>query len=175
MDITFEDAFAGPRGGTDPMRRLRRSAVAAMLFGSLALWGATTALAEGRTGGFVHQGVGVTTRGGPMFSLPALAPGQTLTRHATVSSSGPAHVRLYAAVRGTGLARFLTLTVTRGGDVLFSGPLSRFPRTWAAGVDAGTWTAGERRTFVFEITLSDAAAAQGLRADADFRWEARPA
>jgi hypothetical protein len=193
MDITFEHAFAERRGDADPVRRLWRSAVVVVIFGSLAVWVATSALASGASGGFVLEPVAVTTDAGALFSLPALAPGRTVTRYATVASTGsPASIRLYATVSGTGLDRFLTLTVTRGTDgtngfvpvgaddeagpgIVFSGRLRDFPQTWDAGVHGGSWAPGETRTFRFEITLSDRAGARGLTAGADFRWEARQA
>jgi hypothetical protein len=128
-----------------------------------------------------------------MFSLPAIAPGETVTRYATVTAAGSAApVRLFATVSGTGLARFLSLTVTRGTDgqdgfvpvaadgagseIVYSGTLAGFPQTWAGGIDVGETTQPARTaTYRFEITLSSAGAAQGLTAVADFRWEARQA
>jgi hypothetical protein len=194
MDSAFEVALAGPRGGADTLRRLLRSAVVVALFGSLAAWGTTSALASGPSGGFAREALSVRVDAGAIFSLPALAPGQTVTRYATVTSTGPpASIRLYATVTGNGLARFLTLTVIRGTGgadafepvgadrgagpgVVYSGGLDEFPTTWAGGVDAGRTTGrGESQTFLFEITLSKRGAGQGLSAGADFRWEARQA
>jgi hypothetical protein len=193
MDITFERSFAEPRGGADAVRRLTRSTVVVALFGALVVFGAVGALASTRLDGFADDPVSLTTAAGPMFTLPALAPGQTVTRYATVASSGPApsQVRLFASVSGTGLARFLTLTVTSGTGgtkhfvpdrtdhgagpgIVFRGPLSSFPQTMDEGLDVRAgWTGGASRTFRFEITLADEPGAQGLTAGADFRWEAR--
>jgi hypothetical protein len=193
MDITFDQPFAEQRGGTDAVRRLARSAVVAAVFGALALWGAAGALASTDTGGFVRDPVSVSTSTGTMFSLPALAPGETVTRYATVTAAGSAApVRLFATVSGTGLARFLSLTVTRGTDgpdgfapaaaeggrsgIVYSGTLAGFPETWRDGIDVGeTAQPGRTETYRFEIALSTADAAQGLTAGADFRWEARQA
>ncbi|MGZ4137715.1 MAG: hypothetical protein ACXVPX_09110 [Actinomycetota bacterium] len=193
MDITFEQPFAELRGGADSIRRLTRSAVVAVVFGALAVWGAAGALASTDAGGFVHDPVSVSTSTGTMFTLPALAPGESVTRFATVTSAGsPATVRLFATVSGTGLARFLSITVTRGtggtkafvpattggagSGIVYSGTLADFPQTWGGGVRlGGTWPAGHGETYRFEISLSNAAAAQGLTAGADFRWEARQA
>jgi hypothetical protein len=196
MEITFEHAFAGRRGGAEPVRRLARTVVVGSLFGALAISGVVGALAATSETGFGHQPVYLAeTDSGTMFSLPALSPGQTVTRYATVSSGGsaPSAVRLFATISGTGLQRFLTLTVTRGtGDadafvpdadrggagpgVVFQGRLSRFPTTWEKGIDAGgSWATGEAHVYRFEVTLSDRSAAQGLSAGADFRWEAQGA
>jgi hypothetical protein len=180
MDITFERVFADPRGGADTMRRLARAGVVAIVFGSLAVWGVVGALHADDAPGFVHDAVRVTSSSGTMFSLPALAPGQTVTRYATVRSSGSAaSLRMFATTSGTGLARFLTLTITlgtarygtAGPEVVYSGPLSAFPASWNDGIDLGA--AGSTRRLRFDIRLADEPAAQGRGAGADFRWEAR--
>ena len=104
MDVTFEHPFAEPRDATRG-GRLGRSLLIGAIFGSLAVWGATTAIAVRPTGGFVHDPVSLATRGGTMFSVPPLAPGQSVTRYATVATTGPASsLRLYGEVSGTGLA-----------------------------------------------------------------------
>jgi hypothetical protein len=192
MDITFDQPFGELRGGTDAVRRLARSAVVAVVFGAIALWGAAGALASTDAGGFVPDPVSVSTGTGTMFSLPALEPGEVVTRYATVSAAGsPASVRLFATVSGTGLARFLSVTVTRGTDgangfvptategagsgIVYSGTLAAFPATWRNGIDVGETGLGRTDTYRFEITLSPAQAAQGLTAGADFEWEARQA
>jgi hypothetical protein len=191
MDIAFEHPFAEPRGGADVVRRLGRSAVVAAVFGALAVWGAAGAIASTHAGGFVHDPVSVSTGSGTMFSLPTLAPGETVTRYATVTAAGsPAAVRLYARVSGSGLDRFLSLTVTRGAagtegfasasaagsGIVYSGTLADFPRTWEGGIDLGlTSSDRDETTYRFEITLSRAAAARGRTAGADFEWEARQA
>jgi hypothetical protein len=188
MDIAFQPPFAEPRGGADVVRRLGRSAVVAAVFGALAVWGAAGAIASPHAGGFVRDPVSVSTGFGTMFSLPVLAPGATVTRYATVTAAGsPSAVRLYARVSGTGLARFLSLTVTRGtagtdgfapagaagSGVVYSGTLAAFPRTWEGGIDLGLASSGRAETYRFEITLSSAATAWGRTAGADFEWEAR--
>jgi hypothetical protein len=192
MDITFERSFADPRGGSESLRRLARSSVVAALFGALVVWGTVGTLASADEPGFVSEHVAVTSEAGTMFSMPALAPGETVARYASVASTGsPAALRLYATISGTGLARFLTVTVTRGtggtdafvpyGDdrgagpgVVYHGALSHFPTAWGSGLDVGgTWAPGETHTFRFDIRMSDKAGAQGLTAGADFRWEAR--
>jgi hypothetical protein len=113
-----------------------------------------------------------------MFFVPPLEPGQSVTRNATVASTGPAaSVRLFGEVSGTGLARFLTIRVTRdtgrtdalapagGGTaptVVFRGRMRAFPRGWEDGLDVGdARTSRHLQTFRFEITLADDPRAQG--------------
>jgi hypothetical protein len=126
-----------------------------------------------------------------MFSVPPLAPGQSVTRYATVATTGPASsLRLYGEVSGTGLARFLTVRVTRGTgrahtfvpaggvadqSLVFRGRMSAFPRSWAGGLDVGGARASspDGQTLRFQISLSNDRRAQGLSAGIDFRWEAR--
>jgi hypothetical protein len=190
MDVTFEHPFAEPRDATRG-GRLGRSLLIGAIFGSLAVWGATTAIAVRPTGGFVHDPVSLATRGGTMFSVPPLAPGQSVTRYATVATTGPASsLRLYGEVSGTGLARFLTVRVTRGTggahtfvpaggvaaqSLVFRGRMSAFPRSWAGGLDVGGARASspDVQTLRFQISLANDRRAQGLSAGIDFRWEAR--
>jgi hypothetical protein len=112
-------------------------------------------------------------------------------------------VRLYGAISGS-LASYLTLTVTRGTDVsptfdtcttfvadannyigaglgvLYSGALSSFPTTYAAGIidpavggGTETWSQNEVHIYKFVISAGTNTAAQGLSATAGFTWEAR--
>jgi hypothetical protein len=191
MDITCEQPFSELRGAADSVRRLARSAAVAVVFGALAVWGVAGALASSEVGGFVHDPVSVSTSTGTMFSLPALAPGESVTRFATVTSTGsPATVHLFATVSGTGLARFLSITVTcgaggakafvpattggAGSGIVYSGSLADFPRAWLGGVRLGpTWPADHAETYRFELSLANDAAGEALTAAADFRWEAR--
>jgi hypothetical protein len=194
MDIAFAQPFADPGGSAEVVRRFGRTAVVVLVFGALAVWGAAGALASTDAGGFTAHPVSVSATGGAMFRLPAVAPGRTVTRYSTVHSSGePADLRLFASVSGTGLARFLTVTVTRGSrtadgfvpagfdrgagpGVVYSGPLSVFPRSWDGGIElGGTSATGTSATFRFDVTLANASAAQGLTAGAAFRWETRQA
>lgn len=120
----------------------------------------------------------------------------------TYTGTTSATVRLYATVTGT-LAPFLTLTVTRGTDsapsypsctnftadatnylgsgagVIYTGLLSAYPTTYAAGVvdptsgSPATWTTSTAHSYKFTITMVDKTAAVGLSSTATFIWEAR--
>jgi hypothetical protein len=106
-------------------------------------------------------------------------------------------VRLYGTVTGTAAAH-LILTVTRGTDsspsfdscanftadatdhigagpgVVWTGLLSTFPSTWAAGVvDPATWTTSEAHSYKFVVSPVDRAAAEGLSSTFSPSWEAR--
>jgi hypothetical protein len=112
-------------------------------------------------------------------------------------------VRLYGTVSGP-LSSYLTLTVTRGADVsptfdtcttfvadannyigaglgvIYSGALSSFPTTYAAGIvdpavggGIETWSENEAHIYRFVVSAGANTAAQGLSATAAFTWEAR--
>ena len=141
--------------------------------------------------------------GGSMVSLSNAEPGDSSTGCIRVTYSGTldAKVQMYATVSGP-LAQYLTVTVTRGTGgsafpsctgfvadstnyigqgrgVMFSGPLSSYPATYAGGLvdptsgSEETWTTSEARTYRFVISLVNDDAAQNLSASATFRWEAR--
>lgn len=141
--------------------------------------------------------------GSAVVALPAAAPGQSSTGCIAVTYDGTldAGVRLFATLAGS-LAPHLTLTVTRGtqaapafrscagftpdaanyigagAGVVFDGPLSSFPTSYAGAIAdapgaAETWTTGERHVYRFAVTLGGSLAAQGLSQTATFTWEAR--
>jgi predicted ribosomally synthesized peptide with SipW-like signal peptide len=138
--------------------------------------------------------------GAAMLSLSNARPGDSTTGCILVTYGGTldAAVKLHASVSGA-LAPYLTLTVTRGTDsspafsscasftpdltdylgagagIVYSGLLSAFPASWAAGlVDVdGTWTAGETRSYRLRVELVDDEAAENKTATATFTWEAR--
>jgi hypothetical protein len=142
--------------------------------------------------------------GSSLLSLSNARPGDANTGCIRVFYDGtlPANVKLYGSVSGS-LAQYLTLTVTRGTDsspsfdsctnftpdgtnyigqgngVIYSGNLSAFPSTWAAGLVDPTsgspesWTNPESHSYRFTVTLQDVQAAQGLSSSASFTWEAR--
>lgn len=143
--------------------------------------------------------------GTAMLSLAAAKPGDTDTACIQVSYTGslPAWVKLYGTTTGSGLDAYLNVTVTRGtlspasfdscagfsadatdynglgNGVVYSGTLSAYPKTWAAGQadpklsGLETWTTGEAHAYRFALTVNDTNSAQGLDATEAFTWEAR--
>ena len=69
--------------------------------------------------------------------------------------------------------------VGAGNGVVYSGPLSSFPASYAAGIvdptsgSPETWSQSEAHSYRFVVTLQDDNAAQGLTGNALFTWEAR--
>lgn len=143
--------------------------------------------------------IGDNDGGSAMLSLANATPGSSDTSCIRVNYTGSmnASVRLYGTVTGTAAAH-LILTVTRGTDsspsfdscasftadatdhigagpgVIWSGLLSTFPSSWAAGVvDPGTWTTSEAHSYKFVISPVDRAAAEGLSTTFSPSWEAR--
>ncbi|MFL5845331.1 MAG: hypothetical protein ACJ762_11605 [Solirubrobacteraceae bacterium] len=130
------------------------------------------------------------------FELAAARPSSTDTGCVQVSYTGDvaSTVRLVGTIGGTGLAPYLTLTVTRGtfsstpaagsctgftadatGSVIYNGTLSAFPATTGTALsDTSSWTAGTKHAYRFVITLPSgvASGAQGLTATAAFTWQA---
>lgn len=181
-------------------RRIALSAIVVGLLAPLAVSSTiaafdSTSSAEGN--GFAAGTVYLSSDaggGGSTLSMPNSGPGSTAVSYTTIDYAGtlPAGVRLYGTVAGTGLDRFLQVTVTRGAGegpafvpdatdytgagagVVFRGTLAEFPTTWAAGiVDPATWNGPESHSFRFRVTLADDPAGMGLTAGADFHWEAR--
>jgi hypothetical protein len=142
--------------------------------------------------------------GTALLSLTNAKPGDTATGCVVVSYSGvaPSSVVMYGTPGGT-LGDFLDLKVTRGtisgtpvansctnftadavnyigqgNGVVFSGVLSTWPATSAAGVVdpvAGTpriWATGESHAYRVQVTLQSALAAQGRTATQTFTWQA---
>ena len=130
-----------------------------------------------------------------MFDMSDLRPGDQHTQDITVAYTGSAtsaEVVLYvspADLTGSGLERYLQLTVERGsvsvedgveifsGSVVFSGTLEAFGALHTSYADgAGLWIVdrpGESKTFRFTVTLLDDNRAQGLDATVAFTWEAQ--
>ncbi len=167
------------------------------------VWSGGTFSAFNRTSGMPNNSVvaGSVTiadndSGTAMISLPSATPGSSATGCAVITYSGTtaAGVRLFGTISGTGLASYLTLTITRGtisgtpapgsctgftpdsgGGSLYSGALSAFPvSSGTALTDATSWTAGSRRAYRLVLTLpaGATAAAQGLTATTTFTWQA---
>jgi len=143
---------------------------------------------------------------GTMLSLSNAVPGAVATGCIKVTYGGSlsSTVNLYGSVSGA-LGQYLTLKVTRGTDsgssfpgcggftadtrnyigqgagVVYSGNLSSYPSSYAAGItdlDNGTgsaeaWTSSEAHAYKLEVTLQNNNAAQGQSSTASFTWEAR--
>lgn len=159
------------------------------------------------TGNAISSGtvaIGDDDNAGTLMSLSNAIPGNQTTGCVKVTYTGSlaSTVRLYGTVSGL-LAPYLTLTVTRGtqaspafpsctgfnadatdyigqgAGVVFSGPLSNYPSTYAAGLvdpvtaSPATWTTGEARTYRFNVVLQNDPAAANKSASAGFTWEAR--
>jgi hypothetical protein len=136
-----------------------------------------------------------------LFTFTNQKPGVVDNRCIKVNYTGSvsaAAVKLYGSVSGT-MAPYLQLTVTRGTDatpafsscsaftadatnynglgagVLYSGTLSSFPTTYAAGLtDPLTpWTNVSSASYKFTVEVTDTNAVQGLSSGATFTWEAR--
>ena len=138
---------------------LKLVALAAALAATSTVWSAGTWSAFHRTSDMPGNSVGAGTvqlgdndSGTSLLSLSSARPGDTTTNCIRVSYSGtaPAHVRLYGAVGGTGLAGHLTLTVTRG---TFSGTPSAGSCTGFT-PDATDWT-GNGAGVVYSGALAD--------------------
>lgn len=171
--------------------------------GSYAVFTATT----GNTGNSFASGTVAIEDNDSNTAMLALAnakPGDADTSCIRIEYTGSldSTVRLYGSVSG-GLTDYLTLTVARGTDsspsfdscsnftadaanyigagngVVYSGPLSAFPVSYAAGIvdptsgTPETWSQNEAHSYRFVVTLVDDNAAQGLTGNASFTWEAR--
>jgi 6-phosphogluconolactonase (cycloisomerase 2 family) len=141
--------------------------------------------------------------GGAMLSLSNSVPGATDTSCITVTYTGTraANVRLYATSTGT-VAPYVNLTVWRGtgstfddctgftadtadyagmgGGIMYSGPLSAMPATWAAGIvdsssaiDAESWATSEAHSYKFQLVVGNDNNGQSTSGSTSFTWEAR--
>jgi hypothetical protein len=121
--------------------------------------------------------------GSATLHLPEGGPGDTATSYVVVRSGLPASVELFGTTGGTGLDRYLQLTVTRGSGreggfvpqaVVYRGTLAGFPDSSASAIPdpGGTWVKGEAHTYRFHVRLVGGNAAQGLTAQQSFEWAA---
>jgi len=142
--------------------------------------------------------------GAAMLTLTNAWPGDSargcieITSEASLDST----VTLYGGPAGA-LTPYLTLIVTRGTDpapgfpscagftpdptdyigagpgVIYAGPLSSYPGSYASGItdptaaSPETWSTSEKHSYMFAVTLNADPAAQGLSGSATFLWEAR--
>jgi hypothetical protein len=129
-----------------------------------------------------------------MFSLTNMRPANPVSRCITVTYTGSvtSGVKLYGTPAGT-LAPYLNVTVTRGtqtpnsftdcsnftpdsgGGVMYTGLLSNFPASLAAGITDPTaaWATNEKHTYMFTVDVADDNNAEGKTATASFTWDAR--
>jgi hypothetical protein len=188
MEIAFSHPFERAPGPAIGRRLFRSALVLAAAVFLVVRAGLGSLAGPGDGGGFESRVVHVSADGAdPLFAVPALAPGQTLTRDAkiTVRGSPARDLRLFADVTGTGLARSLMVTVMLGdgrgdafvpdeaagsdGAVLYHGSLASFPASWADGIRVAS---ARTSTFRFRVTLPERATHGGTAA-ASFVWEAR--
>lgn len=131
--------------------------------------------------------------GSALLTMSSAHPGDTTSscQNVTYTGAASALVRLYGSTGGTGLASYLTLTVTRGtftgtptagsctgftpdsGGTVYSGTLSSFPSsTGTAVVDTPAWSSGDKHGYKLTLTLPSGVSsnAQGLSATASFTW-----
>ena len=144
-------------------------------------------------------------RGSALIVMNNARPGQTASSCVTITYRGakPVRMKLFGTRTGTGLDRYVELTVTRGisrattpkscagfsadsrnylgagRGVVFKGLISQFPKTWSAarydpaGGAAEKWTKGEARAFRFHVRVVDNQAAMGLWLTQKFSWQVR--
>ncbi|MCE0539532.1 hypothetical protein LWF15_28935 [Kineosporia rhizophila] len=136
--------------------------------------------------------------GTALFTVSGLRPGDSGSRCIALTYTGtvPAQVRMYVApgdVSGTGLERYLTLTVTEGTDSSggsfascsgftpaaagYSARLNTLAGTasdWGSGIGSFAPTgSGQVRVYRIGYQLTAGAAAQGLSTRFRLTWEAR--
>ena len=114
--------------------------------------------------------------GQAIFNLSNLKPGDTLTGKVTITNSGTlqSNIKLSeSAVNGFTTKSNLTLVITVAGSAtpVWSGTFGAL--TGGAGVDLGTFNAGEAREYTFAVTLSPSAGneEQGKTATATYTWD----
>jgi hypothetical protein len=126
-------------------------------------------------------GVAVRSTFGPMPNVSDMAPGDTVTQTATVTSMTATPVAMLAALQGgatcaSGLSGQIRLTVTdvATGGSLYHGLLCDLPMSIPACGASGTggcaaWTVGESHHYdiVASLPLATGNAFQGARAEAD--------
>jgi hypothetical protein len=177
-----------------PAMRVALSALVVAILGPLVVMNVAEALGASPTAhgqGFDQMPAIVSTSEGAL-TLDGVEPGAAAIEYVTVRTpSAAAGVELTTAVSGTGLDRFVRITVVRGSGtgatfradgadhadlgpgVLYEGTLAGLRGTSL--VDpAGSWRAGEAHTYRIVGTLDDTNAAQGLTASVDLAWTALP-
>jgi hypothetical protein len=125
-----------------------------------------------------------------MFTATNVGGGDVMSRclQVTYESSGPADLKMYAALTAAGLAPYLHLVVESGsggsfadcsgfaGSVLYNGTLAAFAGAhtdFASGLTVPVTPSANPVSFRFTVQVGNQAAAQGRTAAADFWWEAQ--
>ena len=184
-------------------------AIAIALVLSAIVWSAGTWSAFDRTASSPGNAVATGTvaladndGGSPLLSLSGASNGSSVTSCTQVTYGGtvPADVRLYGTVSGSGLAAYLTLTITRGtipgspaaksctgfvadttdylskgAGVIYGGNLSAFPTSASNALLDPTSGAAEQwdggEAHAYKLTVTmNSASGAGMSATADFTW-----
>lgn len=181
-------------------RKLLWSVLLVAVLGGLAAFGAFSAFSATTSNDNNQFAAGTVTIGNnattPLYNVTNAKPGVASTDHCikiTYSGSLSANVNLYrsALTGGTGLAPYLTVTVTKGtgsqencsdfsgSTTVYSSDLNSFPTTFAGGLsltNAGgstTWSNGDTVTYKFSAQVQNNNAAAGLSTGThSFIWEA---
>ena len=205
--------LAGPRRERSHARKILLSILAVGIVATAAGIGTFAAFSSQTQNGGNSFSAGTVVltdddASGTLLTLSTAKPGDTATGCIKVSYTGTlaAVVHLYGSVSGS-LAPYLNLTVTRGtgsssfpsciafaadtanyfgngAGVVYSGLLSAFPSSYAAGIvdpqncgslpcAAQSWTNPSNHVYKFVISLANDNNAQGLNASATFTWEAQ--
>ncbi len=213
MTITGLPSFSADASPTmsDASRPLaiKLLAIAAVLILSAIVWSGGTWSSFDRTASSPGNSVATGTvalsdndGGSALLSLTGATNGSTVTACTRVTYGGtvPADVRLYGTVGGTGLASFLTLTITRGtiagtpaaksctnfvadttnylsrgAGVIYSGTLSDFPTSASTALVDPTSGVDQEwvagSTHAYRLTATmNSASGASKTATADFTW-----
>ena len=165
-----------------PVKLILTIAIIGVL-GSLAVTNAVAVIRPARAAMFDRSGPAlVQASGTEHFDMANAAPGETQTADTTITYEGEglARPRVFATVDGTGLGRYLYVTILSGSGEgaafssagpIFQGRMSELPTSLASGiVDPEAIGQGESRTYRITVTMMDENAAQGLEANATFSW-----
>jgi hypothetical protein len=187
--------------GTSPRRRRLAARLAATILvvailGPVAAVSAAAAIGPQGPGIQQHAPIDSIVADGVALSLPNAGPGDVAESYVTVRYRGerPAEIRLFGTTEGTGLDRYLALTITRGRGtgpgfvpdaadhlglgpgVVFHGRLADLPDDAAHALTDphGPWVGPETWTYRLRVRMTGANAAQGLTAAQTFSWTAVP-
>jgi predicted ribosomally synthesized peptide with SipW-like signal peptide len=191
------------REGRKGLATLAAALVIGLVAGG-ATWSAFNSQTQNSANSFTTGTVTITDNdaSAAMFTVPSIRPGVPVSKCIKVTYTGSlsSGVKIYgAATAGTGLDQYLQMTVTRGtvssgafGDctnftadatnynalgagVLYSGLMSGFPATQAAGVTdpTGAWATSESHWYMFTVDVQDSSSAEGKSVTETFTWDAR--